>query len=338
MGPQFELKEIIWEITGRCNNNCEYCGSSDVKNVYIDDKIIRKIAIEIGSYLKDGDINISGGDPLLISFETHKFICDELKNRNNKVKLLINPKSFYQEGKELKEKQIQKYLKIISLYDCVGISVNTKEELEFLSILNLKMENKAIITNFNIKNIWEYDLFESFVENSNVTWQIQFTMDKEEKNVIYNNEIACDFLFNKIQESISKKVKILLADNINCGKCGIGVKSLGILYNGDVVPCLSMRSWKKNLQEEIQGNLITQPLKNIWEDGFKKYRFGQFICCKDICRKPYKKEKLNIDLDKTTPIIDTNLFPPKEWVPRKPFDGHVVMYGINLFNNFFNEE
>lgn len=330
MGSQLKLKEIIWEITGKCNNGCEYCGSKDIKGEHPTNTQIKNIALEISNYLEHGEINISGGDPLLIDLDVHKFINNEFKRKKNKIKILINPKSFYFEGNLLKDRLLIKYFQIISLYDLVGVSINTEQELFFLKNLNLKKENKVIVTNFNLKNIWEYDILENFVKEENLTWQIQYTMGGIEDNTLYNNESACKYMFGRIESSMRRGTKIILADNINEGKCSAGIESLGVLNNGDVVPCLSMRSWDKDIKKKIQGNLLKDNLKDIWEEKFKENRFGNFVCCKDICNKPFKKEKEyfhksleNFETPKTIfPSIKESDYP------------RTMVYGINFYNKF----
>jgi organic radical activating enzyme len=47
-----KLQEIIWELTGRCENCCEYCGSKEAWSVKIDEKNIRKITDAIVKYVE----------------------------------------------------------------------------------------------------------------------------------------------------------------------------------------------------------------------------------------------------------------------------------------------
>ena len=88
MKPQNKLKEIIWEITGKCNNGCDYCGSKECWDESIDEGKISEITMAICEYLKNGEINISGGDPLLVSIGTHNFITSEFRTSGNKVKII----------------------------------------------------------------------------------------------------------------------------------------------------------------------------------------------------------------------------------------------------------
>jgi hypothetical protein len=111
-----------------------------------------------------------------------------------------------------------------------------------------------------------------------------------------------------------------------------------------VVPCLSMRSWLVgNIADEVQGNLMSgDSLKYIWENKFKKYRFGCFECCKDSC-----KNKLLIEGDvkvitikKETDIIGIEEVKKKideihKENPDFPYKNQIVMYAVSPGGNTY---
>jgi radical SAM protein with 4Fe4S-binding SPASM domain len=221
-----------------------------------------------------------------------------LKKQKVICKILVNPKSLCR-----KEDKSATNEKILSLYDWVGLSINTEEEIGLLEQLVptsgpswFNVQKSTIISNFNLQNIFLYDIIEAFVKAHSLTWQVQYTVFKEKDKslALYENQSALDFFFKKIQESIKNNIKVVLADNMNNGKCGAGLNSLGILYDGDIVPCLSMRSWVEDINSVVVGNIIKEdgwseienveydtyiknPLKYIWENRFNKYRFECFI-------------------------------------------------------------
>jgi MoaA/NifB/PqqE/SkfB family radical SAM enzyme len=275
--PGIKLKEIIWEITGACRNRCNYCGSKECWEEVVDECRIRNIIDAISVYPPEA-IDISGGDPLLVSFETHRYIKEKLKDLTGvTIKILINPKSF----SKLDDDNI---IKILALYDWIGISINTEEELKksCLFIIPPWLKKCTVITNFNLTNIHLYNTIEEFVKNNELAWQIQMTMYKEDlnKEALYSDKDAVELLSLSIQKSIKEGVKVIPADNINNGSCGAGVSCLGILSNGDVVPCLSMRSYR-SIIEGYQNNILVMSLKEIWENYFKEERFKPHKCCKD---------------------------------------------------------
>jgi len=333
-----KLKEIIWEITGRCENGCDYCGSKDAWNATVDEDKIIKIAEKIAMYPPE-EIDISGGDPLLVSYKTHQKVVEILKKQNIKCKILINPKSFLKKENLLNPN-------VLSLYDWVGISINTEEEL---SILTDKMDNNilqksSIITNFNLQNVFIYKEIEQFVTKHNLIWQIQYTIYKDSNNplAIYNNKNALLTLSEYVLQSISDGVKVLVADNASCGRCTARTNSIGLSHTGDVVPCLSMRSWVENIQDVVVGNLLDDAIKDvnslesIWLHNFNKYRFNNYICCKDICKNKIIDLNMQIKISVKTPNDLKKLSQEQPYenhdervktYPASPVPYRVVLYG-----------
>lgn len=270
-----KLKEIIWEITGECKNGCSYCGSKDVTNKKTNKDTIIKIAKEIAKYPPE-EIDMSGGDPLLVPVEVHREILQILKEKGIKCKILANPNSLLNNSDAFD---------ILGMYDWIGVSINTKSELDKFIKYTKEVSSRptyTIITNFNIVNLYEFDLIEAFVKEQDNLWTIQFTIYNDENSLaLYNNDSALEFLQNKINKS---DARILLSDNIrNDNSCGAGLCSVGITYDGYVIPCLSMRSWCNPVEQHTLSILNTS-LENIWINGFKEQRFGQFKCCKDVCK------------------------------------------------------
>jgi len=287
MNQHLKLKEIIWEICGKCLNGCSYCGSKEGWNEEIDEVTIKKIAEAICEYDGIEQINISGGDPLLVSYDMHKDITEAFKKKNIKCKIIVNPKSI-----------IKDTLQILKLYSVIGVSVNVKSEINLANSLDFPTfedNTTTFITNFNIGNVFLYDEIEKIVKKYNTNWQIQYTVyrDPEDERAIYNNDEALKHLKDKIKNSIKNGIKIIIADNANSGKCTAGLYSIGISSDGSILPCLSSKAWRKSVDEEYsEGNICKTPLKDIWEQEFKDQRFGELVSCKDFC----KNKKLDCDL------------------------------------------
>ena len=161
MDLKIKLKEIIWEVTRKCNNHCSYCGSKEGWKEDINEDTIKLIADRISGYLPS-ELNISGGDPLLVSYNTHKYIKNKLKNVI--CKILINPLSYDKSKRE-----------IIELYDHAGVSINTKEEINkfhFEFTHGSRKNNFTIISNFNLTNFFLFDKIAEIVEHGDFIWQI----------------------------------------------------------------------------------------------------------------------------------------------------------------------
>jgi len=325
--PILRLKEIIWEVTTRCKNNCIYCGTKVGKENMVDNGKIITIAKAIAEYPPE-QIDISGGDPLELPLKTHKEIVKILHEGGvTAVKIIVNPKSF---GRCADTE------KILDLYDWIGLSINDKADVKLFKdniIAKAYMGKTTIITNFGAHNIFDYDIIEEVVGNK--VWQVQFTITNQ--NPIYKNEGALKHFFGKLDVSCKKGKKVVPADNMNSGTCGAGRCSIGLLADGTVTPCLSMRSWKEPPPDF--GNILKKKLRDIWVKGFHEYRFGTFKCCKDYCNNvqyypcmPEGKAK-----PKNVPGVDDQrvlygVFPEKEkpWdtTPRK---SPMILYGVQMY-------
>lgn len=333
-----QLKEIIWEITGKCLNKCSYCGSKEVWNEEIDEYTIRKVASQICEY-PPLEINVSGGDPLLVPYDIHKDIVEKFKEKNIICKILINPKTFINNDcAEL----MDLYINILKLYDVIGISINDVKDLSFIKN-NAKIDDLTftVITNFNTNNIFLYDSIEGYVHFKDFVWQVQYTVfkDKGNESAIYNNDEALKYLKDKLRNSVKNSIRLVMADNMNSGKCTAGLYSIGILSDGRVVPCLSYRSWVSNdINEYSQGNIKRTPLKDIWEQEFEDYRFNEFGSCKDFCNnKPLDclfDEENRLTREEVQKLIDDAIEKklPLPYIypePSKQGDTITVYYGVS---------
>ena len=321
-----KIDEIIWEVCRTCKNGCSYCGSKEGWNTPVYDLQIRTIVDKINEYKNIGSINISGGDPLLVDIEDHLYITRHFSDSNIEAKILINPRSF-----RLENDKENKY-KILGMYSWVGISINEQCELDYfnehLADWVKKNNRVTIISNFNVANVFMFEKIRELVTKFNLHWQIQYTVfsDPKDSLALYNSEEANKYLFERLQYAINNGTKIVVADNMNGGGCSAGSSSIGILSNGDVVPCLSMRSWVPDIKTIVQGNLMKQSLKDIWENGFKTYRHEEYKCCKDHCNNKCFNPvppTWEIQMDECTKI-----FPPFIDKTLKPFDTGIKMYGV----------
>lgn len=323
-----DLKEIIWEITNCCNNKCSYCGSTQVTNKVCDTSEEQMVAIAkaIAAYPPES-IDISGGDPTLVSSLTHTKILEVFRNAGIVPKILMNPLSIV-------NNTWKKVDAVISQYDVIGVSINVEDEYTIFNEHQKKfdMSKVTFVSNFNKTNLWMFDRLLALAMQYNRPWQIQFTMYTEENsNAIYESEIAINEFFTKIADARSKYAKIALGDNINRGTCTGGIHTLGVLSSGAVIPCVSMRAWIKNVEAHTQGNLLKgDSLKDIWETQFKDQRFSQHKCCATHCKGvAWRKDVEEILSKKITKIDlpDLSEFDIPDIVPGG-MDDIILMYGI----------
>ena len=311
--PLLKLREVIWEVNARCNKNCTYCGSKGIigsENELTIEKL-KCIAAQLNGYHVD-EVTLSGGEPGLLSPEKLKAILDELTRGDGefggcKVKAVTNGKLFEHDKKLLKR------------FHRIGLSLNLASEIPAaLKILNANMAGVTIITNFGKHNWFDFEQLEEFYRgrrflSSDMQWQIQLTMGK-------------DFLLppsgiKELRKKIDDAGGAVMADNLQVEHdCTAGIYSCGITWQGGVIACLAERSYCNNLDYEgfIVGN-GSETLKEVWETGFRRVRFGDgHKSCRDCIKYPK---------DGRTVIIPP---PPAEpTVAQRPQSTDTYLYGVS---------
>lgn len=320
---KLKLREIVWEITNRCDNNCSYCGSKssliysgppdsmgDTKHRSPDayEAIIEAIAKYPPEVL-----DVSGGDPLLVDAKIHSLLLEKL--RGVTCNIIINPLSLrYKRNK----------LKIVNSYHHIGMSLNTEEEIHaYEDVADGIMAPVTFITNFSLLNLYLIDAIASIVKRRASKWQIQFTMSEDRSITVFDKSKALEMLNQGLGKHNLQH--LVIADNANSCECSAGINSLGILYNGLVVPCLSMRTWCKELSAQVQGNLAKgDDLETLWMTGFKNSRFSDCSCCKHFCSKSVIKPT----------AFESVLTTPFTVEMAKPQQTTVMVYAVITDGNF----
>jgi MoaA/NifB/PqqE/SkfB family radical SAM enzyme len=305
-GPPLQLREILWEVTNKCNKNCDYCGSKDVMGACepLSDDDTLNIAREIA---KSGvnQVVLTGGEPGCLNDELFINIIKLLKHAMIDVKIVTN-------GLAL-EKNISQDIKTY------GLSINTLEDIETCEH-ELELADKiTIITNFGTHNIWNIEKIYEFAIDYPI-WQVQLTMGEyqlpadgikllREKLEGYSNDGDCIIVF---------------ADNLQrYHTCSAGLRSCSVTWDGNIVACLSERSYN-NDNMKIYGNILKKPLTEIWREGFQDIRFE---CGRKCCR-----DYIDYPIDSTSKVDNEFIPSDTQWVPMIPpdikHDLIVAMYGV----------
>lgn len=319
--------QILWQFTLKCNKNCKYCGSKDVINFQGQDQIDKIYIAKQIAELKPKEVTITGGQPSC-NMDTLIECVKILNNANIKVKILTN-------GNLFKEYWAVNYRE--ALYPMIygyGLSINTLEDIQdvednknwLVYSCFIPIEKTSIVTNFGKHNIGIFNNIAKFAARYNC-WQVQLTIGNDlQLDLSEIKELKKNILQLK---RLNKIINVVQADNIVCGRCGAGTHGCSICFNGDVIPCLSYRSWKKDLN--VQGNVFNQNLKDIWQNQFKFFRNREFFpCCKSISGI----EKVNNQQDNKSVFEKyPNIYPnyPTEYPNIQP--PVVVVYGVNISNN-----
>ena len=306
------LNEVIWEITNKCNKNCSYCGSSDIINrdehTHINTTIQVSIMRSLAAYDQLETVIFSGGEPAM-NIDALKLATEYLYDKY--LKVLTNGLLF-------------EYTHIIDLnvFDSIGVSINTEEDIDVIGKkLPFSQENLVMITNFGTHNIFKFaKLYNCFREHDFKVWQIQLTMGKYQLD-----SDGIRYLYNNC-ENMDKSKPFVMADNLKgYHQCTAGINSCGVLWNGDVVACLSERNYGIH---KVYGNLVNTPIKEIWENEFKDIRYDR-NCSRKCCRCHIDYPPLKV-VEKE-PYIAKGLPHPSNQVVTMPNNNSdaVIVYGVS---------
>lgn len=268
----YKLKDIIWEFTCKCNKNCSFCGSKDIiGNADVSYETVDLIIQEIIQQKDLEFLTITGGEPAIDKSLPTVVNQFNAERPDLKIRILTN-------GLFLESKECMSLLNYESTG--LGVSVNTQKDIKELEDLVKnahEFKNKiTMITNFGNHNINDFLYLKEFSSNFGL-WQVQLTIDDE----LQLNQDKIKTLLNYLDITENGSTQIVRADNFNDLPCSAGKESCSITYKGEVIPCLSFRSWRKTL--DVQGVIDKSgDLTDIWNNKFEKYRTSKCACCKDI--------------------------------------------------------
>ena len=302
-------KTCVWEVTMGCNMRCKHCGSSC--DTALPGELNTEEALKFIDMCSDIGvewINLSGGEPLTRK-DLPKLI-EHIYSKDMVLNILTN-------GWLIDEK-VADFLKKFP-YLQVIISLDGLEEIHdkirkpgafehvknAFRILHSKGISTGCITTITNKNINLLNDIKKFLVSEKVNlWQLQiglpmgnllqhcdwlikpnqvddivdFCNKTSKEGEIYVYPADCIGYYDKRLDEIYEKT---FGKNLKVSwkGCNAGINGFGILHNGDIVGCTSMRN--KNF---IEGNIKEKSLREIWENpnGFS-------------WRRNFKKESLKGD-------------------------------------------
>lgn len=288
---KYSLDTCVWEITVGCNYRCRHCGSA-CTTTHQDELTTQEafMAADQIAALKPRYVSLTGGEPLLRS-DWHMIV--ERMTRQGVVVCMITNGALIDEAtaRQMESsglalvsismdgtRQIHNHMRGIDCYDRslqayrlladteVATGANTtlvKENLFCLEELRLELMAHGVdkwqiqlglpvgTLKKNSASVLEPEALErviDFVYESNVKGGIE----------IYLAESAG---YYSRKEAISRQIASR-QEKISVFKgCNAGIRSVGILQNGDVVGCTSIRD-----PGFIEGNIRERTLAEIWED------------------------------------------------------------------------
>lgn len=280
----------VWEVTMGCNMRCGHCGSSCAEP--LKDELNTEDALDLCDQIAALGlkwITISGGEPLTrkdlpklinrlsrqgvsVNIITNGWLLDEDVARKLKKNGIATAAISIDGTKEIHDKIRKK-----------GAFEHASKAFANLKAVGIKTGAVTTLTKQNIGILSE--LKEDLIGLGVDSWQVQLGLPmgnlKEKQDWVLEpeqvNEII-DFCYDTAKEG---RIKIYPADcigyytkkeleikKISYGTdfvsiwdgCNAGIRGFGILQNGDILGCTSIRDKKY-----IEGNVTKRSLRDIWE-------------------------------------------------------------------------
>lgn len=279
----------VWEVTMGCNMRCKHCGSSCSHP--LPDELNTEEALACIDQLADIHlrwITISGGEPL--TRKDLPLLIRRLKEKGIVVNIITNGWLLKERAEVLHEAGISTVAVSIDgprdIHDKIrmtGSYTRSEEGIRALKKLGVTVGAVTTITKQNIDRLSE--LRDDLIRIGVDSWQIQIglpmgNLAQRPDWVIEPSQVdnLIDFCYETMQQG---KIRIYPADcvgyynikelevrrasykteNVLWDGCNAGVRGFGILHNGDILGCTSIRS-----REFIEGNIRERSLAAIWND------------------------------------------------------------------------
>lgn len=288
----YRPQTCVWEVTMACNMRCKHCGSSC--ETALPGELSTEEAYKFIDMCEDIGmdwINLSGGEPF-----TRKDLILLVKYINKcgmGINIISNGWLITEEiVKELSK--IERLRVVISLegpdyiHDYVrkqGSFERSKQSFELLKKYGIQMGCITTVTRQNIDHLNE--LREYLINMGVRCWQLQIGLPmgnlSKHSDWLLKPEDMTKLVDYCYEASLDGKIDVYPADCIGYydakvedilqriygdeysvvwDGCNAGIRGFGILHNGDIVGCTSMRG-----KEFIEGNIRKKSLKEIWEDS-----------------------------------------------------------------------
>ncbi len=281
----------VWEVTMGCNMRCGHCGSSCAEP--LPDELTTAEAINLCDQIAEMGlkwITLSGGEPL--TRKDIPLLVQRLSQKGVSVNIITNGWLLDRSmAEQLKESGIATVAISIDgtreIHDMIRRKEafsHAKSSFRILRELGIKTGAVTTITNQNIHILRE--LKEELIRMGVKTWQVQLGLPmgnlKERPNWLLEPEKVTDIIDFCYETAKEGRIKIYPADCIGYytkkemeikkisyetdmvsiwDGCNAGIRGFGILHNGDILGCTSIRD-----RNYIEGNIKERSLRDIWKD------------------------------------------------------------------------
>lgn len=288
----------VWEVTMGCNMRCMHCGSSCKTS--LPGELSTAEALDLIDQMKEvglRHVTLSGGEPTIR--KDIFTLTEKLSDCGIDFSIISN-------GWLLDERTVEKarnahvtYI-AMSLDGLEGTHDTIRKRGAFarvirsLRILKANGLKTGIITTVNKLNLHELPAIGSLLVDEAVDyWQLQLALPMGNMKSLMNDMVAeprdistlLDYAYEFVQshpnpqvfladdigyyttKELAIKERVMSSDDAIWPGCGAGKTGFGILHNGDVVPCTSLRN-----PGFVEGNIRIDRLTDIWNHRFARFR------------------------------------------------------------------
>lgn len=286
---RYQPVTAVWEVTMGCNMRCKHCGSSCAEP--LPDELTTEEAFDVIDQLSAIGlrwITLSGGEPLtrrdlplLISRLAEKDVAVNIITNGwllaNKAHSLCEagvstvavsldgPREVHDmirmpgsyERSEAGIREVKRYGKSVGV-----VTTITRQNLVHLpelreDLIRMGVDSWQVQLGLPMGNLKEHPTW--LITPSQVDDIINFCYETMKDDRIRIYPADCIGYYNKLEQEV-RRVSYQTS-NTQWDGCNAGVRGFGILHNGDILGCTSIRS-----REFIEGNLRERSLADIWND------------------------------------------------------------------------
>lgn len=288
---EYQPQTAVWEVTMGCNMRCGHCGSSCASA--LPDELSTEEAfglIDECAGLGLRWITLSGGEPL--TRKDLPQLVQRLHDRQITVNIITNG---WLLGEEMVQTLKQSGISTVAIsidgtrevHDKIrmpGAFAHAEKAFSLLKKAGITCGAVTTVTRQNLDILPA--LREDLIRMGLDSWQMQIglpmgNLSEHPDWVLAPEDVdrIIDFCY---ETSMEGRIRVFPADcigyyniremEVRCRSfgvghyamwegCNAGLRSFGILHNGDILGCTSIRD-----KEFIEGNIRVRPLKDIWTD------------------------------------------------------------------------
>lgn len=280
----------VWEVTMGCNMRCKHCGSSCMNPS--DDELSTEEALNAIDQMAELGVKwvtLSGGEPL--TRIDLPLLIKHLRDCGISPNVITNGWLLREKAQQLKDAGVATVAISIDGTEEVHNNIRRSEsfarDMAGIKALCSLGVDVGVITTISKTNLGDLAaLREKLIQEGVKSWQVQIglpmgNMASHEDWILEPREIddIIDFCYDT---SLDGRLKMYPADcigyynikeqevrrksygtnNTLWDGCNAGIRGFGLLQNGDIIGCTSVRN-----KEFIEGNIRERSLRDIWTDN-----------------------------------------------------------------------